>query len=55
LAAIKKELKEAKANDAALGRYINAKRKKVEDQRKEEARTKEEEGQSSKDLIPPDS
>jgi hypothetical protein len=36
--AAEKELQEAKRNNAALTRYINAKRKKEEDRRKEEAR-----------------
>jgi hypothetical protein len=39
--------------NTALARYINAKRKKEVDQRKEEARKKEEEGQSSKGTFPP--
>jgi hypothetical protein len=50
LASVKKELQQAKKDNAALARYINAKRKKEEDQRKEEARKKAEEGQSSKDV-----
>jgi hypothetical protein len=53
LTAIEKELEEAKMNNAALARYINAKRKNEEDQRKEESCKKAEEGQSSKGLFPP--
>jgi hypothetical protein len=53
LAAVEKELEEAKMNNVTLARYINAKRKKEEDRRKEEACKKVEEGQSSKDLFPP--
>jgi hypothetical protein len=37
-------------DNTALTRYINARRKKEQDQRKEEARKKAEEGQSSKDV-----
>jgi hypothetical protein len=37
LASIEKELKQVKMNNAALARYINAKRKNEEDWRKEEA------------------
>ncbi len=55
LAAVEKELEEAKMNNVTLARYINAKRKKEEDRRKEEARKKAEEGQSSKGLFPPTS
>jgi hypothetical protein len=53
LASIEKELQQAKMNNATLAHYINAKRKKEEDQRKEEAHKKVEEGQSSKGLFPP--
>jgi hypothetical protein len=53
LVAVEKELGEAKMNNATLARYINAKRKKEEDRRKEEACNKVEEGQSSKGLFPP--
>jgi hypothetical protein len=53
LAAVEKELEEAKMNNVTLARYINAKRKKEEDRRKEEACKKVEEDQSSKDLFPP--
>jgi hypothetical protein len=53
LVAVEKELEEAKMNNAALARYINAKRKKGEDRRKEEVRKKAEEGQSSKGFFPP--
>jgi hypothetical protein len=50
-------------DNAALTRYINARRRKEEDRRKYEARKKLEEdackkageGQSSKGLFPPDS
>jgi hypothetical protein len=52
LAVVEKQLEEAKTNNNALARYINTKRKE-EDQRKEEARKKVEEGQSSKGLFPP--
>jgi hypothetical protein len=50
LASIKKELQQTKMDNAALGCYINARRKKEEDRRKEEACKKAEEGQSSKDV-----
>jgi predicted nucleic acid-binding Zn-ribbon protein len=58
LASVEKELQHAKKDNAALARYINATRKKKEDQREEEAhkkveeeaRKKAEEGQSSKDV-----
>jgi hypothetical protein len=51
LAFIEKELQEVKKDNIALVCYINARRKKGEDQRKEEeARKKAEEGQSSKDV-----
>jgi hypothetical protein len=50
---VEKELEEVKMNNAALARYINAKRKEEEDRRKEKARKKVEEGQSSKCLFPP--
>jgi hypothetical protein len=40
-------------DNAALARYINAKRKKEDDQRKEETRKKAEEGQSCKGSFPP--
>jgi hypothetical protein len=40
LASIEKELQQAKTDNAALARYINAKRKKDEDWRNEEARKK---------------
>jgi hypothetical protein len=40
-------------NNAVLTHYINAKKKEEQDQRKEEARKKVEEGQSSKGLFPP--
>jgi hypothetical protein len=50
LASIDKELQQAKMDNAALTRYINAKRK--ENWRKEEARKKAKEGQSSKGLFP---
>jgi hypothetical protein len=53
LAAVEKELEEAKMNNAALARYINAKRKEEEDRRKEEAHKKAKEGQSSKGLFLP--
>jgi hypothetical protein len=53
LASIEKELEQVKTNNAALARYINAKRKKEEDRRKEEACKKAEEGQSSKGIFPP--
>jgi hypothetical protein len=38
LASIEKELQQAKTDNAALACYINAKRKKDEDRRNEEAR-----------------
>jgi hypothetical protein len=55
---VRKELQQAKKDNATLARYINARRKKEEDRRKEEtlkkaeeeARKKAEEGQSSKDV-----
>jgi hypothetical protein len=50
---IKKELEEAKTNNAALAHYINTKRKEEEDRRKEDAHKKAEEGQSSKGLFLP--
>jgi hypothetical protein len=59
LASVKKELPQAKKDNAALARYINARRKKEEAQKKaeEEARRKamvvaptSDEGQSSKDV-----
>jgi hypothetical protein len=50
LASVRKELQQANKDNAALARYINAKRKKEEDRRKEEARKKAEEGQSSKNV-----
>jgi hypothetical protein len=40
-------------NNAALAHYINAKRKKEEDQRMVEAHKKALEGQRSKGLFPP--
>jgi hypothetical protein len=40
LASVEKELQQAKKDNAALARYINAKRKKEEDRRKEEAQKK---------------
>jgi hypothetical protein len=55
LITVEKELEEAKTNNVALTCYVNAKRKKEEDWRKEEARKKVEEGQSSKCLFPPPS
>jgi hypothetical protein len=42
LASVEKELQQAKTDNAALARYINAKRKKEEDRRNEEARKKAE-------------
>jgi hypothetical protein len=42
-------------DNAALARYINIKRKKEEDRRKEEAHKKAVEGESSKGLFPPNS
>jgi hypothetical protein len=61
LASIKKELQQAKTDIAVLARYINARRKNEEDQRKEEThkkaeedvRKKAKEGQSSKGLFHP--
>jgi hypothetical protein len=60
LAFVEKEVQHAKIDNAALAHYINARRNKEEDQRKEEAhkkaeedaRKKAEEGQSSKDVFP---
>jgi hypothetical protein len=40
LASVEKELQQVKMDNAALARYINAKRKKEEDRRNEEARKK---------------
>jgi hypothetical protein len=51
LASVKKELQQAKTDNAALVHYINASRRK-EDWRNKEAHKKEE-GQSSKGLFPP--
>jgi hypothetical protein len=53
LSSIEQELQQAKTVNAAPACYINAKRKKKEDRRNEEARKKAEEGQSSKDPFPP--
>jgi hypothetical protein len=53
LAFVKEELQQAKTDNAALARYINTKKKKLEDRRKEDARKKAEEGQSSKGIFPP--
>jgi hypothetical protein len=58
LATVEKELHHAKKDNAALAHYINARRKKEEDQRKEkvrknaeeEARKKAEDSQSSKNI-----
>jgi hypothetical protein len=58
LVSVEKELQQTKMNNATPTRYINARRKKEEDRRKEEAckkadkdaRKKVEEGQSSKDV-----
>jgi hypothetical protein len=47
LASVEKELQQAKKDNVALACYINARRMKEEDRRKEEARKKAEEGQSS--------
>jgi hypothetical protein len=43
LAFVEKELQQAKTDNAVLARYISARRKKKEDQRKEEAHKKVEE------------
>jgi hypothetical protein len=51
LASVEKELQQAKTDNAPLTHYINAKRKKEEDRRKEEA-CKKVEGQSSKCPFP---
>jgi ribosome-interacting GTPase 1 len=53
LASVEKELEQTKTNNATLAHYINIKRKKEEDRRKNEAHKKAEEGQSSKDHFPP--
>jgi hypothetical protein len=53
LADVEKELEEATTNNVTLACYINAKRKKEYDRRKEETCKKAEKGQSSKDLFPP--
>jgi hypothetical protein len=53
LASVEKEHQQVKMDNATLAHYINVKRKKEEDQRKEEACKKAEEGQSSKGLFPP--
>jgi hypothetical protein len=50
LASVEKELRQVKKDNAALAHYINARRKKEEDQRKDEAHKKTEEDQSSKDV-----
>jgi hypothetical protein len=56
LASVEKEHQQAKKDNVALAHYINAKRKKEGDWRKEEGRKKAEahkktgEGQSSKDV-----
>jgi hypothetical protein len=47
LASVEQELQQAKIDNAALARYINAKRKKEEDQMKDEPRKKAKEDQSS--------
>jgi hypothetical protein len=52
LASVEKELQQAKTDNAPLTHYINAKRKKEDDRRKEEACKKVEEGQSSKCPFP---
>jgi hypothetical protein len=42
LASVEKELQQMKTDNAVLARYINARSKKEEDRRKEEARKKAE-------------
>jgi hypothetical protein len=51
LASVEKELQQAKKDNAALARYINARRKEEEAQRKEEARKKAEEEAQRKAMV----
>jgi hypothetical protein len=51
LASVGKELQQVKKDNAALTRYINARRKKEEIQKKEEARKKAEEEARRKAMV----
>jgi hypothetical protein len=51
LASVEKELQQVKKDNAALSRYINARRKKEEARRKEEARKKAEEEARRKVMV----
>jgi septal ring factor EnvC (AmiA/AmiB activator) len=51
LASIENELQQLKKDNAALSRYINARRKKEEARRKEEARKKAEEKARRKMMV----
>jgi hypothetical protein len=51
LASIEKELQQVKKDNAAMARYINARRKKEEARRKEEARKKAEEEARRKPMV----
>jgi hypothetical protein len=53
LASVEKEVQQFKMDNATLTYYINAKRKKKEDRRKEDACKKAEEGQSSNGPFSP--
>jgi hypothetical protein len=51
LASVEKELQQVKKDNAALSRYINARRKKEEARRKEEAWKKAEEEAGRKEMV----
>jgi hypothetical protein len=51
LASVEKELQQAKKDNVALARYINARRKEEEDRRKEEAQKKTEEDAQRKEMV----
>jgi menaquinone-dependent protoporphyrinogen IX oxidase len=51
LASVEKELQQAKNDNAALARYINARRKKEKARREEEARKKVEEEARRKPMV----
>jgi hypothetical protein len=51
LASVEKELQQAKNNNVALARYINARRKKEKARREEEARKKVEEEARRKPMV----
>jgi hypothetical protein len=51
LASVEKELQQAKKDNVALTRYINARRKKEEARRKEEAQKKAEEEVQRKAMV----